>query len=317
MSLDNQQEPLNKLAEAAANFVKSERRSRWFGNFMKLAIGVYLIGSVILLSQSLSTSVLDEHMKAHVAVVHITGAIMPETATSSDEIVPQLQDAFKNEHSKAVILQVNSPGGSAVQSGLIYDEIKRLKSLYPNKPIVTVAEDLCASGCYYIASATDKIYADKASIIGSIGVRFDSFGVTQLMEKVGVENRSLSAGEHKRLLDPFSPADIEAQKHLQTHVLARTHEQFKKAVRDGRGDRLKETPELFTGLVWIGDEAVSMGLIDGLGDIRSIARNEFGEETLIDYAPEKSILDKLAGGIGTELATKLQQTLQTGVKFSL
>jgi protease-4 len=234
---------------------------------------------------------------------------MPETPTSADAIAPLLKEAFESKQSQAVILKLNSPGGSAVQSGLIYDEIIRLKKAYPNKPIYTVSEDLCASGCYYIASATDKIFADKASIIGSIGVRFDSFGVTNLMEKLGIENRSLSAGEHKRLLDPFSPADAEAQQHLQTHVLARTHEQFKQAVRTGRGDRLKETPELFTGLVWIGDEAVSMGLIDGLGDIRRVARDELKQENLVDYATEEAWIDRLSKGIGSQLSAQLFQRI--------
>ncbi len=312
---ENNSPAMNKLADAAATFVNSERRSRWFSNFMKLAIGVYLVGSVVILSQSFSGSMDDDSQKPHVAVVTMVGAIMPETETSADALIAQLEAAFKDEKSKGVILNVNSPGGSAVQSGIIYDEIKRLRALHPEKPIITVAQDLCASGCYYIASATDKIYADKASIIGSIGVRFDGFGATELMKKVGIENRSLAAGEHKRLLDPFSPADKEAQEHLQKHVLARTHEQFKKAVRDGRGERLKENKDLFTGLVWIGDEAVEMGLIDKLGDIRHAARSEFDNDNLIDYAPAVSVFDKLAKGIGAEVSLRLQQASQASLKF--
>jgi protease-4 len=306
---------VQQLADAATAFVKTERRGRWFSNLLKLGVAVYLVGSVALISQGINSKGLEENLKSHIASVHITGPIMPETLTSAEAIIPLLQDAFENKHSKAVFLQVNSPGGSAVQSGLIYDEIVRLKALYPSKPIYTIAEDLCASGCYYIASATDKIFADKASIIGSIGVRFDGFGVTGLMEKVGIENRSLAAGEHKRLMDPFAPADAEAQKHLQLHVLARTHEQFKKAVRDGRGNRLKETPELFTGLVWIGDEAVSMGLIDGLGDVRSIARNDIKEEELIEYAPDIHWMDKLTGNLGASIALTLQKSMGAGLKF--
>jgi protease-4 len=306
---------VQQLADAATAFVKTERRGRWFSNLLKLGVAVYLVGSVALISQGINSKGLEETLKSHIASVHITGPIMPETLTSAEAIIPLLQDAFENKHSKAVFLQVNSPGGSAVQSGLIYDEIVRLKALYPSKPIYTIAEDLCASGCYYIASATDKIFADKASIIGSIGVRFDGFGVTGLMEKVGIENRSLAAGEHKRLMDPFAPADAEAQKHLQLHVLARTHEQFKKAVRDGRGNRLKETPELFTGLVWIGDEAVSMGLIDGLGDVRSIARNDIKEEELIEYAPDIHWMDKLTGNLGASIALTLQKSMGAGLKF--
>lgn len=315
MSDENNTPAMNKLADAAANYVNSERRSRWFGNFLKVAVGVYLIGSVVILGQGFSGGMEDDSQKPHVAVVNLTGAIMPETETSADSLIPQLEEAFSNKLSKGVILNVNSPGGSAVQSGIIYDAIKRLKASHPNKPVITVAQDLCASGCYYIASATDSIYADKASIVGSIGVRFDGFGVTELMKKIGVENRSLAAGEHKRLLDPFSPADKEAQDHLQKHVLLRTHEQFKKAVREGRGDRLKENKDLFTGLVWIGDEAVEMGLIDKLGDIRLAARNEFDNDTLVDYAPAVSVFDKLAKGIGAEVSTRLVQATQASLKF--
>jgi len=309
------QQSVQQLADAATAFVKTERRGRWFSNLLKLGVAIYLVGTVALLSQGMNNNTLTENLKSHVASVHITGPIMPETLTSAEVIIPLLQDAFKNEHSKAVMLQVNSPGGSAVQSGLIYDEIVRLKGLYPTKPIYTVAEDLCASGCYYIASATDKIFADKASIVGSIGVRFDGFGVTGLMEKIGIENRSLAAGEHKRLMDPFAPADVEAQKHLQLHVLARTHEQFKKAVRDGRGNRLKETPDLFTGLVWIGDEAMTMGLIDGLGDIRTIARDIIKEENIVEYASEIHWMDKLSSNLGASIALTLQKSMGAGLKF--
>jgi protease-4 len=304
-----------RLADSAAEFVRSEKRGRWFTNFLKLAVAIYLIGSLALLSHGLSQD-LETDLTPHVARVSLTGPIMPETLTSAEAVIPLLQDAFKHEQSKAVILHVNSPGGSAVQSGLIYDEIKRLKTLYPNKPIITVVEDLCASGCYYIASATDKIYADKASILGSIGVRFDGVGITGLMEKLGIENRSLAAGEHKRLMDPLSPVDTQAQQHLQKHLLEKTHEQFKQAVRTGRGDRLKETPDLFTGLVWVGEEAVGMGLIDGLGELHSIARDELHEEHIVDYATKVHWLDKLSSNIGAQLALTLQKSAQPRMNFS-
>lgn len=309
MSYEHDVPTLNKLADAADQWVRSERRSRWFSNFMKLAIGIYLLGSLALLGQEFSTAH-DESDQPHVAVIHLTGTILPESETSADSLIPQLEEAFKNPHSQGIILDANSPGGSAVQSGMIYDAIERLKATYPKKHIITVVQDMCASGCYYIASATEQIYADKASIIGSIGVRFDGFGVTELMKKIGIENRSLSAGEHKRLMDPFSPADEAAQQHLQTHLLMRTHEQFKKAVRDGRGSRLKENKDLFTGLVWVGEEAIELGLIDHLADIRQAAQQEFSQETLVDYTPEQSLFDRLAKGIGSEVALKLQQISQ-------
>lgn len=310
-----QDNPLHRLADAASDYVKSERRGKWFTNLLKLAVAFYLVASIGLLAHSVSMKGLDDSQETHVAVVRITGPIMPQTPTSAETLMPLLQDAFSNEQSKAVFLLMNSPGGSAVQSGMIFDEIMRLKKLHPNKPVYAVAEDLCASGCYYIAAAADKIFADKASIIGSIGVRFDSFGVTGLMEKIGVENRSLAAGEHKRLMDPFAPADNEAQKHLQTHVLERTHQQFIAAVRQGRGNRLKETPDTFTGLVWIGDEAVTLGLIDGLGEAQGLARDDFQLDNLLEYAPEENWLDRFAARLGTELKTGLLSGWQGGVRF--
>lgn len=314
MSHEQDSPAMNKLAEAAAQYVKSERRSRWFGNFMKLAVGVYLIGSLAFFGQQFSAHEQGTG-KSHIAVVSLIGGIMPESENSADSLITQLEEAFNNKSSSGVILYVNSPGGSAVQSGLVYDAINRLKAAHPEKGIVTVAQDMCASGCYYIASATDKIYADKASILGSIGVRFDGFGFTGLMDKVGVENRSLAAGEHKRLMDPFSPVDEAAQQHLQKHVLERTHTQFKQAVKAGRGDRLTKNPDLFTGLVWLGDEAVDMGLIDALGDIRLAAQQEFSNDNLVDYAPPISIFDKIAKGIGVEVSNRLQQASQAQLKF--
>ncbi len=307
------QHALGQLANAAQAFVTSEKRSRWFSNLLKLAVAIYLIVSISVMIGALDIKDLENGQKSHIAVVKVTGAIMPETATSAQSLLPLLEEAFENKQSKAIMLHLNSPGGSAVQSALIYDGILSLKKRFPDKPIYAVTEDMCASGCYYIAAASDKIYANRASIIGSIGVRFDSFGVTELMEKIGVENRSLAAGEHKRLLDPFSPADATAQAHLQQQVLLPTHELFKQAVREGRGERLKETPEVFTGLVWLGDEAMKMGLIDGLGEMRSLAKSAFNEDNLVEYAQPESLLDQLTSGIGSKIAVNLSQHL--GLKF--
>jgi protease-4 len=307
------QHALGQLANAAQAFVTSEKRSRWFSNLLKLAVAIYLIVSISVMIGALDIKDLENGQKSHIAVVKVTGAIMPETATSAQSLLPLLEEAFENKQSKGIMLHLNSPGGSAVQSALIYDGILSLKKRFPDKPIYAVTEDMCASGCYYIAAASDKIYANRASIIGSIGVRFDSFGVTELMEKIGVENRSLAAGEHKRLLDPFSPADATAQAHLQQQVLLPTHELFKQAVREGRGERLKETPEVFTGLVWLGDEAMKMGLIDGLGEMRSLAKSAFNEDNLVEYAQPESLLDQLTSGIGSKIAVNLSQHL--GLKF--
>lgn len=309
----DQAQAMANLARTAQAFVTSEKRSRWFSNFLKLTIALYLLGSLALMFHTLDGSALEDINDTHIAVIKVTGPIMPETQTSATSLLTLLEEAFENKNSKAIMLSLNSPGGSAVQSALVYEGLKRLKKRYPDKPIYSVAEDLCASGCYYIAAGTDKIYASHASIIGSIGVRFDSFGVTELMQKVGIENRSLSAGEHKRLLDPFSPADLPAQAHLQQHVLAPTHELFKQAVREGRGDRLKETPEVFTGLVWLGEESVTLGLIDGIGDLKSIAKTAFDEDNLVEYSQPESLIEQISKGVGSQIALLLSQ--QIGLKF--
>jgi protease-4 len=313
MSDTSHDQALAELAKAATVFVTSEKRSRWFSNFLKVSVAFYLIASLALMFDTFDLKTLEETQHSHVAVIKITGPIMPETQTSANSVLPLLEEAFENKHSKAIMLQLNSPGGSAVQSALIYEGLTALKKRYPTKTVYAVAEDLCASGCYYIAAGADQIYASKASIIGSIGVRFDSFGATALMEKLGIENRSLAAGEHKRLLDPFSPADTVAQEHLQQHVLAPTHQLFKQAVREGRGDRLKETPELFTGLVWLGEEAITLGLIDGIGDLREVARSKADEENLVEYSQPESLLDQFTKGVGSQIALSLSQ--QTGLKF--
>jgi protease-4 len=303
---------VDRLAIAVESLVKQERWSRRFANLLKLSIAAYVVFFVYLAVQSIGS--VDEMTasasKDHVAVVKLEGAIMPGTKISAEAINPLLQEAFANPHSKAVVIQANSPGGSPVQSALINDEIERLKTLH-QKPVYVVVEDMCASGCYYIAVAADKIYANEGSLIGSIGVRMDSFGVTELMKKIGIENRSMHAGEHKTFIDPFSPKDEAGRKFFQEKVLERTHQQFIAAVRAGRGDRIKEDNNTYTGLVWLGDEARDNGMIDGLGDLGHVARDVIGLKQVRYYEGKKSIVEQIMGDISSETATKLSLYLST------
>ncbi|MGM0541632.1 MAG: S49 family peptidase [Pseudomonadota bacterium] len=301
----------NRLAGAVESLVKQERWTRRFANLLKLAVAGYIIFFIYLAIQNIgSLEGIEGAGKEHVAVVRIEGPIMPGSKVSAEKINPLLEEAFSNPSSKAVIIKANSPGGSPVQSALINDEITRLKKLH-NKPIYVVVEDLCASGCYYIAVAADKIYANSGSMIGSIGVRMSSFGVTELMEKVGVENRSMHAGEHKTFIDPFSPKDEAGRAFFQEKVLEKTHQLFIAAVREGRGERLKETDETYTGLVWLGNDAMDSGMIDGLADLNSVARDVVGIKNVRYYESEKSLIESLMGDITSETASKLSLYLST------
>lgn len=303
----------NRLASAVESLVKQERWTRRIANLLKLAVAAYIVFFIYIAVENINHSAsLDalSNGQEHAAVVRLDGPIMPGTPTSAEALNPLLEDAFSNPSSKAVIIQANSPGGSPVQSALINDEISRLKALY-NKPVYVVVEDLCASGCYYIAVAADAIYANKGSIVGSIGVRMDSFGFTGLMEKMGIENRSMHAGEHKTFINPFAEKDEEGRQFFKERILERTHQQFIQAVRDGRGERLKENKETFTGLVWLGDEAVQNGLIDGLGDIGSVQRDVVGTENRLYYESEKSLFEEFMGNVGAETATRLSSYLFT------
>jgi len=207
-----------------------------------------------------------------------------------------------------VILRINSPGGSPVQSGYVYDEIRRLRKEYPQTPLYAVVGDMCASGGYYIAAAADEIYADKASVVGSIGVLMNGFGFVEAMEKLGVERRLLTAGAHKGFLDPFSPAQPDEIAHIQS-LLGDIHEQFIHAVKEGRGDRLQDDPSLFSGLVWTGEQAVKLGLVDGLGSAGHVAREVIGEENIMDFTPRPRYFEKLAANLGAAVASRMSTAL--------
>ena len=244
----------------------------------------------------------------HTALVELRGVIEPTGRASADKIISGLQEAFKDGKTQGVILRINSPGGSPVQAGQINDEMHRLKKLYPNIPLYAVVEDICASGGYYVAVGADKIFVDKASLIGSVGVLMESFGFTGAMEKLGVERRLLAAGENKGFLDPFSPLN-EAQKEYAKQMLGQIHQQFIKIVREGRGQRLKETPEMFSGLVWTGEKSLQLGLADNYGSMEYVAREIIKAEAIVDYTPEDNLAEKFARKFGAISAEALLKVL--------
>ncbi len=245
----------------------------------------------------------------HTAVVTIKGEIADGADASAEWVVTALRAAFEDEGSQAIVLQINSPGGSPVQAGIINDEIRRLKAKH-KKPVYAVVEESCASAAYYIAVAADEIYVDKASIVGSIGVLMDGFGFTGLMDKLGVERRLMTAGVNKGFLDPFSPQTKNQRAHAQT-LLDQIHQQFIQVVRDGRGKRLKETPELFSGLFWSGEQAVGLGLADGLGNLDYVAREIVKAEDIIDYTRHDNVAERLAKRFGAAIGEGAVRALQT------
>jgi len=286
-----------KLIEKLVMSLQAEqRRSRRWGIFFKFLTFAYLFALLFLIRFPFGES-LDAATGAHTAVIEINGTIAADELASADNIIGSLRSAFEAESSKAVVLRINSGGGSPVQSGYVYDEIKRLREEYPDKKVYAVISDIGASGAYYIAAAADEIYANRASLVGSIGVIAGGFGFTEVMDKVGVERRLYTAGENKAFLDPFSPEDKE-EVQFWNSVLENTHDQFISAVKQGRGDRLAEDERLFSGLVWSGEQALELGLIDGLGSTSFVAREIVGAENLVDYSHRKSALQDFVDQLG-------------------
>jgi protease IV len=244
--------------------------------------------------------------ETHTALVEVRGMIADNEAASADNIVSSLRAAFEDPKTKGVVLRINSPGGSPVQSGYIYDEIRRLRGEHPDTKVYAVITDLGASGAYYIASAADEIYADKASLVGSIGVTAASFGFVDLMGKLGVERRVYTSGEHKAFLDPFQPQKDDETRFWQG-VLDTTHRQFIESVKNGRGDRLKVDghPELFSGLVWSGEQALELGLVDKLGSTSYVAREVIGAKEIVDYTKQDTPFDRFAKRLGASMAEQL------------
>ncbi|QNK65484.1 S49 family peptidase [Variovorax sp. PAMC26660] len=298
---------LEKLAFAALGEQKATRRWKTFVRLSWLAFFIFL--AWFALSRSTPSTA---KTTAHTAVVEIKGEIAAGGDASAEFVVAAMKTAFEDDGAKGVILLINSPGGSPVQAGIINDEIKRLKAKH-KKPVYAVVEETCASAAYYIAAATDKIYVDKASIVGSIGVLMDGFGFTGVMEKVGVERRLLTAGENKGFLDPFSPMSDAQRAHAQT-MLNQIHAQFINVVKTGRGDRLKlDTPGLFSGLFWSGEQAVEYGLADQLGNVDYVAREVIKADEVIDYTRRDNVAEKLAKKFGASMAETTVRLMQNNV----
>ncbi|MGZ5228110.1 MAG: S49 family peptidase, partial [Burkholderiales bacterium] len=292
-----ERQALEKVALAA---IQEQRRARHWSIFFKLLLFIYLF-ALLFIALGWTGKKDGTSSGKHTAMVELRGVISPDSAASADNIVSGLQEAFKDKRTQGVILRINSPGGSPVQAGHINDEIRRLREKYPNIPMYAVVEDICASGGYYVAVAADHIYVDKGSIIGSIGVLMDGFGFTGLMDKLGVERRLLAAGKNKGFLDPFSPIREDQKQYAET-MLNEIHQQFITVVRQGRGKRLKETPELFSGLLWVGTRSVELGLADGLGSVDYVARELIKAEDIVDFTPRENIAERVARRFGAAMA---------------
>ena len=296
MSDSNNNWEKDAIKEIALAGIKEQKSSRRWGIFFKLLGFAYLLIFIIILS---SNNINDSASitQKHTALVKLSGPIVPGEPGGADSIILGLQDAFSNKNASGVILEINSPGGTPVQASMIYDEIKRLRELHPKKPVYTVITDICASGGYYVAAATEQIYANKSSLVGSIGVRLSSFGFTGTMEKLGIERRQLTAGKNKAMLDPFSPRNKSAENHM-INLLASTHEHFINDVKAGRGDRLKNDPNLFSGLIWNGDQSIELGLVDELGSSAYVAREVIGEKRIVDYTHQPDFLERFSRRVG-------------------
>jgi len=294
---------LERVALELLRQQRSERRWRLFFRLSWLLLAAFV--AMVLLGRSAAPSATST---PHTALVEVRGEIAADTEASAEALVAALKSAFEDAGAQAVVLRINSPGGSPVQSGIVNDEIRRLKAKH-GKKVYAVVEEMCASGAYYIAAAADEIYVDKASIVGSIGVLMDGFGFTGLMDKLGVERRLLTAGTNKAMLDPFSPRN-EAQTQLAQAMIDQIHQQFIAVVQQGRGARLKVTPETFSGLFWNGEEAVKLGLADGLGNLDFVARDIVKAEEIIDYTPHENVAERLAKRFGASVGAGAVKALR-------
>ncbi|TDR82062.1 S49 family peptidase [Paludibacterium purpuratum] len=293
---------LEQLAGAA--LVEQRRARRWkiFFRLSWLLLFAAIAASIFWRGEDKSVSRLTG--TGHAAILRLDGEISSENDTA-EKMIQGLADAYADKGTRGIILRANSPGGSPVLSGMVYDEIRRQKKLHPSIPVVVVVEEMCASGCYYIASAADKIFVDKASVVGSIGVLSDGFGFTGLMDKLGIDRRLKTSGENKAMGDPFSPVNPK-QEVVRQQLLDDIHAQFIKAVRDGRGARLKETPDMFSGLIWLGEKSIPLGLADGYGTVASVALSELKTDQTEDFTPTDDLGSRVARRFGVAFGTGLK-----------
>ncbi|GAA4019138.1 S49 family peptidase [Actimicrobium antarcticum] len=303
---------IEKLAYAA--LAEQRARRRW-GIFFKLVMLMLLV--VAVWSYFEFGNVDKEKLTTHTALVDIDGTIEAGGGSGAAEsVIPALNKAYADTAAVGIILRINSPGGSPVQAGMINDEIGRLRKLHPKKPLIVVVDEMCASGGYYIAVAADKIYVNKASIVGSIGVLMDGFGFTGLMDKLGVERRLQTAGANKGFMDPFSPQNDKQKAHAQ-EMLDEIHQQFIEVVRKGRGKRLKETPDTFSGLFWTGSKAVEQGLADGFGTIDTVARDEFKAEDIVDYTQHEGLPERVLKKFGAAMGAGAMKSIVSGTTLQI
>jgi protease IV len=298
------------LERLAMEAMTEQRRKRRWGIFFKLLGFAYLAVFLVILSDigGVSSEKITDNV-GHTALITVDGVLASGSETSAEQIIPALQAAFAEQSAKGLIVRINSPGGSPVQAGLINDEIRRLRQTRPNWPVYAVVEEICASGGYYIAVAAEHIYVDKASIVGSIGVLMNGFGFVGSMEKLGIERRLITAGENKGFLDPFSPADP-GQYAKAKVMLDDVHRQFIDVVRRGRGERLTPSDEVFSGLVWSGEQSIVMGLADGLGSVESVARDMIKAEEIRDYTQRRSLAERFAQRFGADVAAGIVQGIR-------
>lgn len=296
---------VNRLAFAA---LIEQRRARRWGIFFKFLIFAYLL--LLLVLYLPGDWRIPGRAERHVALVDVQGIIAEGSSASADRVITGLRAAFENENIAGVIVRINSPGGSPVQAGYINKEIRRLREEHPDTPVYAVITDVGASGGYYVAVAAERIYADESSVVGSIGVLMNGFGFVDAMDKLGIERRLLTAGEHKDMLDPFSPVDPAELEHVRG-LLADIHRQFIEVVKEGRGDRLTDAADIFSGLVWTGAQSMQLGLVDAMGSSSYVAREVLGVEEVVDYTPRRDLIERVAERIGTALADAL--ALRVGV----
>jgi len=318
MSIDDPRNPdlpkateqalLTQFARAYLQQQRSEQRWRWFWRLVWLLVAASIVVGTLQTVPSAKAPV-----TAHTALVEVRGAIATDAEANADNLMAALRSAFEDHGARAVVMRINSPGGSPVQAGLVHDEIVRLKALHKKK-IYAVCEEMCASAAYYIAVAADQVVVDKASVVGSIGVLMDGFGFTGVMDKIGIERRLMTSGANKGMLDPFSPRDPVQETYAQA-MLDQIHRQFIAVVQKGRGQRLKDNPELFSGLFWNGEQAVSMGLADRLGSLDQIARDEVKAEDIIDYTQKENLAERLAKRFGAAVGAGAVQAMRVSISI--
>ena len=309
---DNAEDPnwerkvITDLANAA---LKEQRATRRWGIFFKILLFIYIFFALAIWA-AFNEDDLNLSSEKHTAVIDIDGVIASDSPASADKVVKGLRKAFKHQGTKGIIIRINSPGGSPVQSAYIHDEILRLRKKHKDIPVYAVVSDVCASGGYYVAVAADKIYANKSSVVGSIGVLMNGFGFVDAIEKIGVERRLLTAGKHKGVLDPFSPVQEEQKQHVQS-ILDSLHQEFISVVKKGRGDKLKDDERLFSGLFWSGIQSKELGLIDDFGSAGFVAREVIGVEEIVDFTPKEDVFKRFADRVGAGAVREMLQSAFT------